>query len=177
MARPIRTHRGHDFGRKCGHEFVLDAFRHWFRRGIQVRRAETALDEIVFGGTNPSGRLPVTFERRWKQPSARQLLSQAGTKRVVYKEEYLVGYRGYERAGTKPLFPFGFGCRTRPSSIATCRLDPLRLQDRWRSSGGLTRFLQVKIQEQRGRRLAASVNRRGADKSAAAGKGAEGFVK
>src|SRR4030095_8445919 len=34
---------------------------------------------------------------------------EADTKRVVYKEGVFVGYRGYERNNTKPLFPFGFG--------------------------------------------------------------------
>ena len=28
---------------------------------------------------------------------------------VEYREGVFVGYRGYERAGIKPLFPFGFG--------------------------------------------------------------------
>jgi len=70
----------------------------------------TALAEILFGDTNPSGRLPVTFERRWEDnPVHDSYYPEAGTKRVVYKEGIFVGYRGYDRAGTKPLFPFGFG--------------------------------------------------------------------
>jgi beta-glucosidase len=70
----------------------------------------TALAEILFGDVNPSGRLPVTFERRWEDnPVHDSYYPEAGTKRVVYKEGIFVGYRGYERAGTKPLFPFGFG--------------------------------------------------------------------
>jgi len=70
----------------------------------------TALAEILFGDTNPSARLPVTFERRWEDnPVHDSYYPEAGTKRVVYKEGIFVGYRGYERAGTKPLFPFGFG--------------------------------------------------------------------
>src|SRR5688572_4637996 len=70
----------------------------------------TALAEILFGDVNPSGRLPVTFERRWEDnPVHESYYPQAGTKRVVYKEGIFVGYRGYERNGTKPLFPFGFG--------------------------------------------------------------------
>ena len=70
----------------------------------------TALAEILFGDVNPSGRLPVTFERRWEDnPVHDSYYPEAGTKRVVYKEGVFVGYRGYERNGTKPLFPFGFG--------------------------------------------------------------------
>ncbi|HEX6732621.1 MAG TPA: glycoside hydrolase family 3 C-terminal domain-containing protein, partial [Pyrinomonadaceae bacterium] len=70
----------------------------------------TAIAEILFGDVNPSGRLPVTFERRWEDnPVHDNYYPEAGTKRVVYKEGVFVGYRGYERNRTKPLFPFGFG--------------------------------------------------------------------
>jgi beta-glucosidase len=69
-----------------------------------------AVAEILFGDVNPSGRLPVTFERRWgDNPVHDSYYPDAGTKRVVYKEGVFVGYRGYERNDTKPLFPFGFG--------------------------------------------------------------------
>ncbi|MDX6444534.1 MAG: beta-glucosidase [Blastocatellia bacterium] len=69
-----------------------------------------ALAEVLFGEVNPSGRLPVTFERRWEDnPTHDSYYPAAGTKRVVYKEGVFVGYRGYEKNGTKPLFPFGFG--------------------------------------------------------------------
>jgi beta-glucosidase len=70
----------------------------------------TALAEVLFGDVNPSGRLPVTFERRWEDnPTHDSYYPDGNTKRVVYKEGIFVGYRGYEHAGTKPLFPFGFG--------------------------------------------------------------------
>ena len=69
-----------------------------------------ALPRILFGEVNPSGRLPITFERRWEDnPVHDSYYPEAGTKRVVYKEGVFVGYRGYERNGTKPLFPFGHG--------------------------------------------------------------------
>ncbi|HEX8285430.1 MAG TPA: glycoside hydrolase family 3 C-terminal domain-containing protein, partial [Pyrinomonadaceae bacterium] len=71
----------------------------------------TALAEILLGDTNPSGRLPVTFERRREDnPSYASYYPAAeGTNRVEYKEGVFVGYRGYERNNVKPLFPFGHG--------------------------------------------------------------------
>jgi beta-glucosidase len=70
----------------------------------------TALAEVLFGDVNPSGRLPVSFERRWEDnPVHDHYYPESGTNRVVYKEGVFVGYRGYEHNGTKPLFPFGYG--------------------------------------------------------------------
>ncbi|HXJ18118.1 MAG TPA: glycoside hydrolase family 3 C-terminal domain-containing protein, partial [Candidatus Polarisedimenticolia bacterium] len=70
----------------------------------------TALAQILFGEANPSGRLPVTFERRWEDnPVHDSYYPEAGTNEVAYKEGVFVGYRGYERNGTRPLFPFGYG--------------------------------------------------------------------
>jgi len=70
----------------------------------------TALAEILFGELDPSGRLPVTFERRWEDnPVHDSYYPQSGMNRVVYKEGVFVGYRGYKHNGTKPLFPFGYG--------------------------------------------------------------------
>jgi len=70
----------------------------------------TALAQIVFGDVNPSGRLPVSFERQWEDnPVHNSYYPESGTKQVVYKEGIFVGYRGYEHNGIKPLFPFGYG--------------------------------------------------------------------
>src|SRR5882672_7408116 len=55
----------------------------------------TALAEVLFGDVNPSGRLPVTFERRWEDnPASASYYPAAGTNKVVYKEGVFVGYRG-----------------------------------------------------------------------------------
>ena len=70
----------------------------------------TALAEILFGVVNPSGHLPITFEKRQEDnPTFSNYYPESGTKRVLYKEGIFVGYRGYEHNGMKPLFPFGFG--------------------------------------------------------------------
>jgi beta-glucosidase len=84
----------------------------------------TALAEILLGDTNPSGRLPVTFERRWEDNPVHASYYPASdaTKRVEYKEGVFVGYRGYEQAGTKPLFPFGHGL-----SYTTFKYDGLKI--------------------------------------------------
>lgn len=69
-----------------------------------------ALAEVLLGEVNPSGRLPVTFERRWQDnPVSNSYYPAAGTNKVEYKEGVFVGYRGYEKNGTKPQFPFGYG--------------------------------------------------------------------
>src|SRR6266567_649762 len=70
----------------------------------------TALAEILLGDVNPSGHLPVTFERRWEDnPTHDNYYPADSSNRVVYKEGIFVGYRGYEHNKTKPLFPFGYG--------------------------------------------------------------------
>jgi beta-glucosidase len=69
-----------------------------------------ALAEILFGDVNPSGRLPVTFERHEEDnPTFSNYYPEGNTKRILYQESVFVGYRGYQHTGTKPLFPFGFG--------------------------------------------------------------------
>jgi beta-glucosidase len=70
----------------------------------------TALAQILFGDADPSGRLPISFERKWDDnPVHDSYYPQPGTNRVVYKEGVFVGYRGYEHNGVKPLFPFAYG--------------------------------------------------------------------
>jgi len=70
----------------------------------------TALAELLFGEVNPSGHLPVTFERRLEDnPAYASWFEVPGTNRIEYREGVFVGYRGFERNGTKPLFAFGHG--------------------------------------------------------------------
>jgi beta-glucosidase len=70
----------------------------------------TGLARILFGDANPSGRLPISWERRiTDNPSAAFYYSAPGTDRVVYGNDIFVGYRGFEHNHTQPLFPFGFG--------------------------------------------------------------------
>jgi beta-glucosidase len=71
----------------------------------------TAIANILFGDADPSGRLPISWDRRWDDNPAHDTYYPTGdTTRVEYKEGVFGGYRGYERGGgAKPLFPFGYG--------------------------------------------------------------------
>ena len=69
----------------------------------------TALAEILYGDVNPSGRLPITIEKRAADnPTFQNYYPQNGI-HVEYKEGVFVGYRGYEKNYITPQFPFGFG--------------------------------------------------------------------
>lgn len=72
-----------------------------------------AIASVLFGDTNPSGRLPCTFPRRLEDSAphasglARHYPGEAGT--VHYDEGLFVGYRWNDAKDVEPLFPFGFG--------------------------------------------------------------------
>jgi beta-glucosidase len=70
----------------------------------------TALAQILFGDYSPSGKLPASFERRWEDnPTFRSYYPANGSIHVRYSEGIFLGYRGYDRSATKPLFAFGYG--------------------------------------------------------------------
>src|SRR5207237_4090290 len=59
---------------------------------------------------SPSGRLPITLERRWEDSAAyKSYYPNDGPKRIKYSEGVFVGYRHFDQDKIKPLFPFGFG--------------------------------------------------------------------
>lgn len=83
-----------------------------------------ALVEILSGKTNPSGKLPITIEKDFKDspgygyiPEGESLYTSWNDKMeknhsvydVAYKEGIMVGYRWYEKNDIEPLYPFGYG--------------------------------------------------------------------
>ncbi len=72
----------------------------------------TAVAEILTGRISPSGKLPISIERKWTDnPVHDSYYSnlKAELKRIDYSEGVFVGYRGYDRLNLKPLYPFGYG--------------------------------------------------------------------
>lgn len=70
----------------------------------------TALANIIFGRTNPSGKLPVSFEKKWEDnPAYSNYYDNTGKKAIEYREKLLLGYRYYDTKDVEPQFPFGFG--------------------------------------------------------------------
>jgi beta-glucosidase len=85
----------------------------------------TALAQLLFGDFSPSGKLPATFERRWEDnPTFHSYYPQKGDQHVEYTEGVFVGYRGYEKSGTKALFPFGHGLSYTTFSYGDLKISP-----------------------------------------------------
>ena len=70
-----------------------------------------AVAEIIFGITNPSGKLPVSFERRWEDNATyTSYFDEDGDKKVYFTEGIMLGYRHFDQEeDLEPLFPFGYG--------------------------------------------------------------------
>ena len=64
-----------------------------------------ALADVLLGDTEPGGRLPTT----WPATEAGLPSTQPADGVLSYTEGLFIGYRGYDRDGREPLFPFGSG--------------------------------------------------------------------
>jgi len=99
----------------------VDAILHlWYPGEIGAR----ALAEIVFGEVNPSGKLPISIERRYEDRAATANYLPTGAEHyprpdmvsvdaapydVHYREGVFAGYRHLDALEIEPLFCFGHG--------------------------------------------------------------------
>ncbi|MFT4909747.1 MAG: beta-glucosidase [Natronomonas sp.] len=82
-----------------------------------------ALGAVLYG-EDPGGRLPVTYGHNFGEYSVTDERRYPGVDgRVHYEEGVFVGYRGFDRAGIDPLFPFGHG-----RSYATFTYDDVAVE-------------------------------------------------
>ena len=85
----------------------------------------TAGARLLFGEENPSGHLPISWEKNvGDNPSFASYYPDPGTDKIVYREGIFVGYRGYEHTHVEPLFPFGFGLSYTTFSFTHLRATP-----------------------------------------------------
>jgi beta-glucosidase len=84
-----------------------------------------ALAQLLFGDFSPSGKLPVSFERRWEDNAVfNNYYPEKGERNVEYKEGVFLGYRHFDRSDTKPLFPFGYGLSYTTFTYSNLEVNP-----------------------------------------------------
>jgi beta-glucosidase len=84
---------------------VEGVFHAWF----PGQEGGEAIAELLFGEVNPSGKLPVSFERVPEDNPTSASYHSPDKKGVFYSEGVFMGYRGYDKSGIKPRFAFGHG--------------------------------------------------------------------
>jgi beta-glucosidase len=104
----------------------------------------TALAEIISGKTNPSGKLPITIEKEFKDspgygyiPEGEKLYTDWDSKGeksrkvydINYKEGIFVGYRWYEHKKIEPLYPFGYGLSYTTFEYSDLKVSPERFNE------------------------------------------------
>ena len=105
-----------------------------------------ACADILFGALSPSGKLPLTFPKTYRDtPTAINFPGEYG--KVNYGEGIFVGYRYYDYKNIDPLFPFGFGLSYSKFSIRDVKLasdvyennatQPLRVGVTVKNEGGM----------------------------------------
>lgn len=114
-----------------------------------------ALAEIISGKINPSGKLPITIEKEFKDspgygylPTGESLYFDWNGEEetahpvynVEYKESIFVGYRWYEQKQIEPLYPFGHGL-----SYTSFEYSDLRIvNEKFTEAEGLTITFAIK---------------------------------
>ena len=77
-----------------------------------------AICDVLFGDVNPCGKLAQTWPARYSDTAVAQCGTYNATN-VTYRERFYTGYRWHDKAGIKPLFPFGHGL-----SYTTFAMEP-----------------------------------------------------
>jgi beta-glucosidase len=75
------------------------------------QEAGEAIARVLFGDTDPGGRLPVSFpDAETDTPTAGNPLQYPGlANQILYSEGIFTGYRWYDQNAVTPAYPFGYG--------------------------------------------------------------------
>lgn len=101
-----------------------------------------ALTDIITGKVNPSGKLPMTIEKSFKDspawgylPKGASLYAELSNEQLIniydvrYDEGVLVGYRWYDTKKIEPLYPFGYGLSYTSFSLTKPYLSSKKMKD------------------------------------------------
>ena len=89
------------------------------------QEAGNALEKILFGEVNPSGKLPISWEKKIEDnPTFKSYYEENGSRDVRYEEGILIGYRYYDTDNVQPLFPFGFGLSYTSFAFSNLEITP-----------------------------------------------------
>ncbi len=82
-----------------------------------------AIADVLFGNANPSGKLPVSFVKRWEDSPAYGHYPGKNLQ-VEYAEGIYVGYRYFDTKKIEPLFPFGYGLSYTKFDYSDLKVSP-----------------------------------------------------
>jgi beta-glucosidase len=82
-----------------------------------------AIADVLFGDANPSGKLPVSFVKQWKDSPAYGHYPGENLQ-VDYSEGIYVGYRYFDKQNVEPLFPFGYGLSYTKFDYSDLKVSP-----------------------------------------------------
>ena len=82
-----------------------------------------AIADVLFGDADPSGKLPVSFVKQWKDSPAYGHYPGENLQ-VDYAEGIYVGYRYFDKQKIEPLFPFGFGLSYTKFDYSDLKISP-----------------------------------------------------
>ena len=85
-----------------------------------------AIADILFGNANPSGKLPVSFVKEWKDSPAYGHYPGENLQ-VDYAEGIYVGYRYFDKHKVDPLFPFGYGLSYTRFDYSDLKVSPNKI--------------------------------------------------
>ena len=96
-----------------------------------------AIANLIFGYTNPSGRLAETWPVRYEDCISATYYGN-GIKDAQYREGIYVGYRYYETAGVPVRFPFGYGLSYTRFTYSDLRVEGPYVTCKVKNTGNIT---------------------------------------
>jgi len=130
----------------------VPALLHCFYLG---ERGGRAVGEVLFGTVNPSGKLPFSMAKQWRdfassnyyvknqdKISLLRILGPQGRpgirkiRDMAYQEKLMVGYRHFDTNKVVPQFPFGFGLSYTEFSFSDLELSTSEMSISDLNSGG-----------------------------------------